>query len=360
MRDVRIYRSLIRFLDTFAQFLARFFLTTGEYLGIVKYSADMTKVRSFRSQVVWEEARSRGILMRQVTIFGMPAEAYRAKMLGMWHYFISLPFPPHVSTTRLWFDDKYLLKKHLKLHGIPTPRSHVASTVRHARRLFRTLPTPFVVKPRFGSRGRHTTTQIADEANFVKAFRLARKLCVSVSIEEELVGNVCRGTVVGGVLVGFLEAQTAYVEGNGTHTVIQLIKEKNLSRPEQVSEVDVTLEVKNFLERSGLTLSSVPRKGEKIALTHRTGRLFGGETRELLATVHPRLRRILEEAARILDVSIVGFDLIIRDPESDPDMQQWGIIEANTLPFIDLHYLPLHGTPSPTAKAVWDLWKTPT
>jgi D-alanine-D-alanine ligase-like ATP-grasp enzyme len=94
-----------------------------------------------------------------------------------------------------------------------------------------------------------------------------------------------------------------------------------------------------------------------VPLTHRTGRLFGGETRELLASVHPKLRDTLERAVRTLDVPVVGLDVIIKDPEADPDTQTWGIIEANSLPFIDLHYLPLYGTPSNPAAQVWDLWK---
>jgi cyanophycin synthetase len=72
--------------------------------------------------------------------------------------------------------------------------------------------------------------------------------------------------------------------------------------------------------------------------------------------VHPKLREYLERAAAALGVPIVGFDLIIKDPEGDPEIQEWGIIEANSLPFIDLHYLPLHGEPSNVAAHVWDLW----
>jgi D-alanine-D-alanine ligase-like ATP-grasp enzyme len=53
---------------------------------------------------------------------------------------------------------------------------------------------------------------------------------------------------------------------------------------------------------------------------------------------------------------VAGFDLIIADPEQDPDNQEWGIIEANSLPFIDLHYLPLYGRPSNPAAQVWDMW----
>lgn len=356
MRNVRAYRLLIRALEEFAQILARTFLALGTFLRIVRYGESPENARSYRSQVVWEEARERGIPMQQVILGKFHTDAYRAFVNGSWRYFISLPFPPHLATTRLWFDDKHLLKTHLRKEGIPVPGSGVALTKRRARALFRELKAPLVVKPRLGSRGRHTTTNVMDEKTLIQAFSQAQKLCAHVSIEEELEGSVCRGTVIGGVLRGFLEASPTHIVGDGIHTIRERIAEKNKMRPERMSEIEVTEEVERFLGRNGLSLASMPRHGEVVVLTHRTGRLFGGETRELLDTVRPKLKRYLEDAARALDVPIVGFDLIIKDPESDPDTQKWGIIEANTLPFIDLHYLPLKGTPSKTAKAVWDLW----
>ena len=56
----------------------------------------------------------------------------------------------------------------------------------------------------------------------------------------------------------------------------------------------------------------------------------------------------------VLKLPIVGFDIIIPDPKTDPDGQRWGILEANSLPFIELHYSPLQGTPSRVAADVWD------
>ncbi len=357
MRNVGIYRFFIRALEDFAQILARAFVTVGEVMGLVHYGEEVEKARSYRSQVVWEEARERGIPMQQVIVGTFRMDAYRAFVNGSWRYFISLPFPPHLATTRLWFDDKHLLKEHLRKEGIPVPGSGVALTKRRARALFRELKAPLVVKPRLGSRGRHTTTNVTDEEALIQAFRSARKLCAHVSIEEELQGSVCRGTVIGGHLCGFLEATPTHIVGDGVRTIQEHIVEKNRTRPDRMGEIEVSKEVEQFLERNRLSLASVPGEREVVVLTHRTGRLFGGETRELLETVHPKLKRYLEDAARALDVPIVGFDLIIENPEVDPDTQKWGIIEANTLPFIDLHYLPLKGTPSKTAKAVWDLWE---
>ena len=55
---------------------------------------------------------------------------------------------------------------------------------------------------------------------------------------------------------------------------------------------------------------------------------------------------------------VVGFDLIMEDPTEDPETQRIGIIECNSLPFIDLHYFALEGPVINLAENVWDLWNT--
>ena len=77
----------------------------------------------------------------------------------------------------------------------------------------------------------------------------------------------------------------------------------------------------------------------------------------MLPEVHPKMHDIFKKAGVAIQASIVGFDLIIEHPTEDPDTQKWGIIEANSLPFIDLHYFALEGTPNNIAIPIWDLWE---
>jgi cyanophycin synthetase len=111
-----------------------------------------------------------------------------------------------------------------------------------------------------------------------------------------------------------------------------------------------------FLERQNLNLNSVVENNRIVNLSAKTGRFYGGYTREMLPEVHPKMHSYFEQAGKIVDIPIAGFDLIIDDPTKDPDEQRWGIIECNSMPFIDLHYFSLEGEHINIAKNVWDLW----
>ena len=327
-------------------------------MGIVTFNrTDVTKAKSYRSQVVWEEAKRRGIPMEQILIYRKHTDVYRAKINGRWEYFDSIPVPATLDQTNsLWMDDKFLLKDVLSAYNIPVPAYASVTTASCAREAYKKINSTVIVKPRIGSRCRHTTTYITTEAQLIDAFSSAQQLNHYVSVEEHLFGGVCRGTVINGELVGFLQGYPPRIIGDGMHTVQDLITSKNKTRPERVGEIVLTAEHREQLNRQGYTLDSIPTKDTNIDLLQRTGRLFGGETRELLSTVHPKLRYYMEKAGDAISAPVIGFDLIIEHPESDPDTQRWGIIEANSLPFIDLHYLPLYGTPSNPASAVWDMW----
>ena len=52
-----------------------------EFLALVRlarFSSDIEKAKTFRSRVIWEEAKRRGIPMEQVILFGQPLDHYRA------------------------------------------------------------------------------------------------------------------------------------------------------------------------------------------------------------------------------------------------------------------------------------------
>ena len=330
-------------------------------LGLIHFSQDITKVCSERSQVIWEEANRRGIAMEQFILYDKPIEQYRAYIHGAWHYFGSLPIPPWKNTRAyVWIDDKaQLKKKFLKAH-IPVPQGGHAWTLGQARALFEKLEKPVITKPELGSRGRHTTTQIYSIKDLEAGFRIAQQLCHFVMIEECLVGSVYRGTYVNGEVVGVNQGIPPRVTGDGASTIAELIAKKNQERESGVAEYVLHDMGMRFLARQSYTPDTVLPEGKQVDLLEKIGMSFGGDSVEEFPRTHPKILAYLKKAGDVLNVPIVGFDFIIEDITKDPDLQKWGIIEANAVPFINLHHFQRVGTPINVAAHVWDMWNEKT
>lgn len=346
------------FLKKFVDFFLDFIFDCLIFFKLAYLSYDIEKAKSGRSKVIWEEAKRRNLEMRQLVVFGKPTEVYKVKINGGDFYFNSLPIPPDRLDNKKNWDDKFILKKYLEKADVPVPKYFETSFFSFAKPkgIFEKFEKPIIVKPRIGSRGRHTTTNINTFEEFKFALSCAKQVCPTLSIEEHLHGYICRATLVEGKLVGFYRAEPPSVIGDGQKILKELIEEKDKNRKERVATITLSKELLEYISRYGFTLDTIIPQGKRVELTHRTGRLFGGATKEMLSELHPSFLPFLEKAAKITDLVVVGFDCIIPDPEKNSNSQKWGIIEANTLPFIDLHYFALEGKPQNIAGAIWDLW----
>jgi cyanophycin synthetase len=323
--------------------------------GVLAYEDDVEKAATARSRAMWEEARRRGLSLKQLVVLGTHTELFEFEKRGRPYIFFSVPIPPHMQNKELWPDDKFLVKKVFRQAGIPTPRSYSVSTFAEAKKILKEL-SRVCVKPRIGSNGRHTYTHITTEDQLRDVFTSAKKLCHWVIVEEHLEGNLGRATCVNGKLVGFLESQSPIVEGDGRSTVRQLVEAANASRPDGVSEIEITSLHETHIKRRGYTLDMVLEKGTKLPLINWAGYSSGGRNWEHGTDIHPELKSELERAARVTGLPLVGFDLILESPKKGPREQKWGIIEANSLPWIDLHQAALYGPKINVASHVWDLW----
>jgi cyanophycin synthetase len=330
---------------------------TFEKFGFVKFSDDRETWTIDRAKVLWDEAERRGIKMRGAKIFNREVDFYEAKIGEQTIYFSGLPRPDINKDTEIefWLDDKAIIKEKLLAAGVPVSPGGSYSKYTPLLKKFIELQKPVIIKPRLGSRGRHTTTFIYSEEQLKKAFKIAKQLCHWVIIEEHLVGDVMRGTVVGGKLVGILGGSPPRITGDGVHTISELIEIKNLNKDPRVKDVKVSDSTKEFLMRSNFTLDTVLPKGKIIDMTEKIGISYGGSSYEITEETHPEIKNALEKAAAAINDPLLGFDFIIDDVKVSPAGKKWGIIECNGLPFINLHHHPLLGKPNNVAKFVWQL-----
>ncbi len=321
---------------------------------MVTYRSAPSAATSSRAEVLWEEAGRRGLRMESVLFLGRENDTYRIFIKNRPIYFSGLPRPPYMpETAEWWMDDKARVKAVLSAAGIPVSIGGSFSHFGPLLTAFRRLEKPVIIKPRLGSRGRHTTTFIYNERQLKKSFRIAKQLCYWVVLEEHLTGSVYRATMIGGKLSGILRGDPPRVTGDGIHTIRELAALKDAARHEKVSPVKLTGQTEQFLGRNNLRLDDILPAGRTIDLSEKIGVSYGGHSAEETHLIHPKTMAILEKAAAAINDPMIGFDFIIADIAGDPDMQKWGIIECNGVPFINLHHDPVEGYRN-VAKDVWD------
>ncbi|MFA5827706.1 MAG: hypothetical protein WC839_04440, partial [Candidatus Paceibacterota bacterium] len=235
----------------------------------------------------------------------------------------------------------------------------VAFTKRKALKIFNGITKPVITKPNLGSRSRHTLIHIDTEEKLLYGFKKAKKLSPLVVIEEELQGYLFRATLVGGKLVGVVRRDQPEVKGDGIHTLQELMNKEN-ERPERAGpifhKIVIDPDAETELKREGIGMQNIPEKDKIITFSQKTSRGIGGSTTEVTDLIHPENIKMLEKLGAYLKDPLVGVDFIIEEiTKSWKEEQHCGIIECNSLPFIDLHHYPLFGKPNNVAAKLWDL-----
>lgn len=333
------------------------------FFGAVRFVADPPREQIFnRSLIILDEAKKRGIVVEAIKILGKFKNEYRYKLPnGKWRYFEANPL---ADERRGLMDHKYKFKKLMFEHGVPVPEGRMFVSQRLASEYARSLGFPVVVKPATGSLGYHSTYLIQNEEGLKKAIRIAQTFRPDFLVEKHIFGEQYRATVIGKKHVFVFSKDLPNVIGNGQSSIEKLIDDKNQDPRRgtygqknatlyQIPKTDPML--LEFLQNQGLSLASVPVAGQKIYfykdLWPGTGIDFINET----ANTHADNRELFLKAAKLLDTNLVGFDLICADIRRPHQTQAFGVLEANSLPYIDNHQFPSHGPPDDIAKIVWDV-----
>lgn len=335
------------------------FFKTMVFLGLGHFSDKPDDKDTLRTKCFWEEAERRGIKMREFKL-GPIRDAFTAEYKGKTIIFDGLPRPGLKESSALkWMDNKGIMKEKFKKEGIPVADGGVAFTKKKALEIFNRITKPVITKPNLGSRSRHTMIHLNTEEDLMIGFKKAKKLSPLVVIEEELRGFLFRGTLIGGKLVGVVKRDQPEVTGDGVSTLRQLWEKEN-ERPLREGpifhKIPIDHEAEVELERQGIRMEDIPEKGRVVTFSQKTSRGCGGTTTEVTDIIHPDNVEMLEHVGRFLKDPLVGVDFILEDvTKSWKEEQHSGIIECNSLPFIDLHHYIMFGKPNNVAGKLWDL-----
>jgi D-alanine-D-alanine ligase-like ATP-grasp enzyme len=329
------------------------------------FSDEPDEKDSYRTKCFWEEAVRRGIKMREFHL-GPIREGFVAEYKenngnpGRTIIFGGLPRPGTKESPALkWMDNKGIMSKKFQREGLPVAKGGIAWSIQGALKIFNSLTKPVITKPNLGSRSRHTTLHINTAGDLISAFKKARKLSPVVVIEEELRGSLFRGTLVAGKLTGVVRRDKPQITGDGIHTVRELWEKEN-ERSERSGPIFHTIvldkEALAELKRQNIEMDDIPKKDRIVTFSQKTSRGCGGTTTEVTEITHYENVKMLEHVGRFLKDPLIGVDFIMEDiTKSWREQERCGIIECNSLPFIDLHHYPLFGEKKNVAGALWDL-----
>ena len=270
------------------------------------------------------------------------------------------------NTSSLGVDiasDKKLTNKLLAATGVPVPRAELVRDADEAAAVAGRIGFPVAIKPLDGNHGRGVMLNLADEAAVREGYAVARRESRygGVVVESFLTGNDYRCLVIGGGLRAVAQRIPAHVDGDGAHSLNELIEVTNadprrgIGHERVLTRIGIDDESIAYAAEQGFALGDVPPAGTRVFLK-RTGNMStGGISIDRTEEIHPENAEIAELAARVVGLDIAGIDFICPDISVPVRETGGGIVEVNAAPGFRMHTHPTEGEAQYVAKPVVDM-----
>ncbi len=242
--------------------------------------------------------------------------------------------------------DKEQCSALLQQAGLPVPAQLFAGSADAAVAAADKLGFPVVVKPADKDGGVGVSAFLHDADSVRTAFESALKMSNKIVVEKYVQGNDYRIQVVGGVVHGVLERSPGGVNGDGQHTVRELVERQNAERASATDErrflhsIELDAEAERMLGLAGLAWHTVPAAGQFVRLRGAANVAGGGIPREIpLGEVHPDNIALAVRTARVLRLDVAGIDFLTPDIRRSWLESECGICEVNAQPqmFTTMH-----------------------
>ncbi len=244
-------------------------------------------------------------------------------------------------------DDKAVTRRVLEAACLMVPPQTLAGTPAD-NAAFLERHGALVVKPVRGEQGRGITVDVRTPAEVDAAIARARGHADQVLLEKYIEGHDLRIIVIDGKVVAGAIRKPAEITGTGQHSVRALIEAQSRRRAAATggeSKIPLDDETERCVRANGHGLDDILPEGEALAVRKTANLHTGGTIHDVTDRLHRVLIDAAIEAARALDIPVVGFDFLV--PRVDgPD---YVIIEANERPGLANH------EPQPTAGRFVDL-----
>lgn len=267
-------------------------------------------------------------------------------------------------STVLIMENKIVTKEVLKERGIRVPNGDAFRSLEEAMAAYeRYHDKAIVIKPKSTNFGLGITifNRAFSKEDYQQAFEIAFKHDQTVLLEAFMTGKEYRFLVMGEEVVGVLHRVPANVEGDGVHTIEQLVHEKNKD-PLRGRGYKTPLEKIQLGEAEDMFLKihnhhwgEIPSKGEIIYLRENSNISTGGDSLDYTDDIPSSYKALAVESAKAAGATFCGVDMMIEDITSEASHSNYSIIEINFNPAIHIHCYPYKGKNRKADEKILDL-----
>ena len=310
-------------------------------------------LKSNSAQVILDVLRKKGI---KVKVISKRFNLLEVLFNGKPTFVKGTSFPVNSQPSCFIANNKYLTKRILRTHNIPTPKSWLVRTPKETKRkILQNNLFPCVLKPIKGAHGNLVFANIESVGELDELLPLVfnGKDKKNVLIEEFIDGRDYRFIVVGDKVSAVMERIPAHVVGDGLSNIKQLIKKFN-SNPFVGERYEMPLckiiingEVKRNLKKQNKKLIYCPKIGETIFLRQNANISTGGVGKDVTESIGQEMKDVAVKAAKSIGMVITGVDIIYEKSSRKPY-----VLELNDTPGIDIHHYPYMGNPQNVANDI--------
>lgn len=226
---------------------------------------------------------------------------------------------------------------------LPVPQQTTATSADGVLAAARAIGQAVVVKPLDSKKGQGVSLCVSGESGLRAAFERARRYSATVIVESFIPGADHRVLVIDGKVVAAARRIPAAVTGDGQRSVAELVAEANKD-PRRgpgfsnlMNLIEWDDEVDAELMHQGLARDSVPPAGIEVRLRETANISTGGTAVDVTDQIHPANKIMLERAARVAGLDVVGIDFITPDISRSYRDVGGAICEINISPGLRPH-----------------------
>lgn len=308
---------------------------------------------SLSSQTILDTARQQGIKVTKIPYTGLFELSYGSQT----HYLHAQPPSDNTRTSVYCCNNKAVTKSMLKRSGLSVPAGFVlksSDSPSYQDSIYAKLNKPLVVKPIDASLAANVFANLTNPTDYHRAINSIQRYYGQqphdILVEEMFVGTEYRIIATRKKVVGIMARIPANVVGDGTHTIQQLVKQKN-THPWRggvypLHTIRLEVEEIKFLQTQGYKLTDIPARATQIFLRPRSPLNIdkGGDTVDMTHLAHPSVAKLAIKAIRAIPgLTWGGIDYFSHDITQPQNAKNYTILEINTSPNIAWQEFPAVG-----------------